>query len=230
MDLKNTGAVIFDFDGTLYDFKGLVKKLLLSLGVKELLNAKRERKLRSRFKGKFFGSGAQFYAAYFAELAKDCLSTPEKMQNWFNKTYMPTMIRVLQKHYTARKDAAGLFESLKAAGIKTAVFSDYALVKERMNAVGLSETAADYLFSAEELGGLKPAKEPFLEIARITKIKPENILVVGDRSDTDGKGALSAGMKFIQIKTHKTKDAELAAALEWEDFLEQMNAALKTLR
>ena len=36
-------------------------------------------------------------------------------------------------------------------------------------------------------------------------IAPENCLVVGDRVDTDGKGAFDSGMKYVEIKTHKTK-------------------------
>lgn len=229
MDLTNIKAVIFDFDGTLYNFEGLVKKLLSELDFKGILYANRERAVRSRFKGKFFGSGEGFYAAYFSELAKSCLTSPGKIQKWFRESYMQALLHVLQKYCTARDGVPKLFETLRTAGIKTAVFSDYALVKERLNAVGISENAADFLFSAEELGGLKPAKEPFLEIARQMETPPENILVVGDRSDTDGDGAKQGGMHFVQIKTHKTKEEE-TDAVEWEDFSEQMIAALESVR
>ena len=44
-----------------------------------------------------------------------------------------------------------------------------------------------------------------MEIAQNLKVNPQNILVVGDRDDTDGEGARLAGMNYIQIATHKTK-------------------------
>ena len=44
-------------------------------------------------------------------------------------------------------------------------FSDYAFVKERMAAVGFADGICANLFSAEELGALKPCPRPFLDIA-----------------------------------------------------------------
>ena len=61
------------------------------------------------------------------------------------------------------------------------------------------------MVSSESFGALKPAPRPFLEIAAKLNISPENILVIGDRNDTDGLGAESAKMKFIQTESHKTK-------------------------
>ena len=56
MDFKNIKAVIFDFDGTLYDFKGVTKNLLKNLSILSIIRAGKERKLRHIYKGKYFGS------------------------------------------------------------------------------------------------------------------------------------------------------------------------------
>ena len=217
MNFANVKAVIFDFDGTLYDYKGVAKNLLKQLDLRGILYAGKERALRKRYKGKYFSSAEEFYREFFADLAKACRSASGKIENWYNQKYMKAMTDSLKKNYSCRNGAKELFSHLRNRGIKTAVFSDYAKISERMRAVGFEENTADFLFSAETLGGLKPAVQPFLKIAEVLQTEPPNILVVGDRSDTDGKGAISAGMQFVQIKTHKTGKNE--NAIEWNEFV-----------
>ena len=219
MDFKNIKAVIFDFDGTLYDFKGVTKNLLKNLSILSIIRAGKERKLRHIYKGKYFGSSEEFYFSYFQDLAKLCHTTPQKIQNWYENVYLEEMINSLKKNYNFRKNADKVFSILKANKIKTAVFSDYPKVQSRMEAIGFKENTADFLFSAENLGGLKPSVEPFFKIAEKLDVNPVNILFVGDRSDTDGKGAVSSGMNFIQILTDKTPDSQKSNAVSWEDFV-----------
>lgn len=200
MDLKNIKAVIFDFDGTLYDSKGFTKKFLKTLGFSSLLKARNERKLRSLYKGKYFGTGEEFYFSYFQELARLCHVSPQKISDWYFKKYMKAMTETLRKYFTCRPGTEKLFAFFKEKNIKTAVFSDYAFVSERMEAVGLEGTKS-LLFSAENLGGLKPACEPFFKIAQTLGENPKDILVIGDRADTDARGAENAGMKSLLVKT-----------------------------
>lgn len=218
IDLKNIKAVIIDFDGTLYDSKGFTKKFLKTLGFSSLLKARNERKLRSLYKGKYFGTGEEFYFSYFQELARLCHTSPKKISDWYFKKYMGAMTKTLEKHFNCRPGTEKLFAFLKEKNIKTAVFSDYAFVPQRMKAIGL-EGVSDFLFSAEILGGLKPACEPFFKIARVLGEKPENILVIGDRPDTDGRGALNSCMKSLIVKTEKKSNQNLENIFTWEEIL-----------
>lgn len=220
MDFSEIKAIIFDFDGTLYDFKGLTKKLLLSIPF-SLFKAKAERETRRFFKGKSFASKEEFQNSYFSFLASKTHTSPEKAKKWYDSVYMKAMVKTLKRNFRKREDADKILKTLKENGIKTAVFSDYGLVEKRLEAVGLSPSLFDLCTDAETMGGLKPAKTSFEKVAELLKTESENCLMVGDRSDTDGKGALSSGMKFIQIRTHKTPENEKnspTGILSWEDF------------
>ena len=128
------------------------------------------------------------------------------------------MTKTLEKHFNCRRGTEKLFAFLKEKNIKTAVFSDYAFVPQRMKAIGL-EGVSDFLFSAEILGGLKPACEPFFKIAKVLGVKAENILVIGDRPDTDGRGALNSCMKSLIVKTEKNSNQNLENIFTWEEIL-----------
>lgn len=210
--LKDIKAVIFDFDGTLYDFKGLPRNLIFS-SLPNIFRINAVQKTRKVFKGKEFDSEAQYKNQFFGLLAKNAgFSNIAKAENWYKNLYMKKMISVLEKKYTKRDSAEDLFKTLKSNKIKIAIYSDYGMLKERLLAIGFSEDFlhqyVDFMISSEEFGCLKPAKKGFLEVASKLDTLPTNCLVVGDRVDTDGIGAFASGMKYFQIKTHKTKTRE----------------------
>ena len=218
--IENFDAVIFDFDGTLYDYKGMPLNVVLN-SLLDVFRIKAERDARRNLKGVDFGTAEKFKEAYAAEVAKLSGMSIEDAADWCFSAGPANMIDVLKKKYHCRLTAPQVFERLSEAGIKTAVFSDYAFVKERMAAIGLPADMCKNLFSAEELGALKPCPRPFLEIAAALGVEPERCLVVGDRCDTDGEGAEKAGMKFVQIITYKTKTSDFAAGhpvIVWDDF------------
>ena len=213
--LKDIKAVIFDFDGTLYDFKGLPKNLIFSSPT-NIFRINYVQKTRKAFKGKEFDSEAQYKNQFFGLLAKKArFSNIARAEKWYENLYMKKMISVLEKKYTKRDTAEDLFKNLKSKKIKIAIYSDYGMLKERLLAIGFSEDFlhqyVDFMVSSEEFGCLKPAKKGFLEVATKLDVLPENCLVVGDRVDTDGIGAFASGMKYIQIKTHKTKTDDTTA-------------------
>ncbi|AEF83819.1 hydrolase [Treponema primitia ZAS-2] len=110
---------------------------------------------------------------------------------------------MLKKYYCPRPGLSELFEKLTRKSRKFAVYSDYPLVAERLRALGLNTEDCGLLYGPENFGAQKPAARPFLSIAEAMGISPGEILVVGDREDTDGAGAAAAGMGFIRIKTDK---------------------------
>lgn len=185
-------AVIFDLDGTLYNRKGLIPKLIF----KQLLRGRlvmlgRERKLRNAFRGKPFDSGEAFYEAFFGGGVS---------RDWYFNVYMPDTVALLKKGYRIRPWVKPVVDDLHARGIKVAVLSDYGFVNEKLEAIGFDTSWADLIVDAPSVGGLKPCKTPFLYIANKLGVQPSECVVVGDRSDTDGAGSVLAGMDFRLIE------------------------------
>ena len=74
--------------------------------------------------------------------------------------------------------------------------SDYGHVAEKLEALGIDKKLFDWVISAPELGGLKPAPQLLLQILEKVKVTPKQCLVIGDREDTDGQLAQSVGAMF----------------------------------
>ncbi|MBE6354970.1 HAD family hydrolase [Treponema sp.] len=220
--MKNIKAVIFDFDGTLYDHKGAVRKLLKELKFSHKLLAGAERKVRSRLKGIYTGDRQSFDERFFYEFSRIVKKSPRDLQDWYDSVYLEAMITSLKKNFKARANVNSLLTFLKEQKIKTAVYSDYSKTKERMEALNINTAAVTGIFNAEDLGGLKPAVQLLYKITEELKVKPEETLFIGDRSDTDGKGALAAGMNYIQVLTHKTKKNE--ETLTWVEICQIIQA------
>lgn len=196
--MENRSAVIFDFDGTLYDKKNFAIHLVIP-HLAQAFKMKAERNARKILKGKYFGSSQEFYNAFFTEISRQTNISTQKISRWYTEKYLPLMTKVLQKHYKAFPYTEEIFRNLKKAGIKIIVYSDYSCVAERLNAIGIDPSLVDILLSAEETGGLKPSEEPLLQLMEKLNLKPEEILVVGDREDTDGECARRTGMSFAHV-------------------------------
>lgn len=191
-------AIIFDLDGTLYDNSRLPIWLILNC-ITSVVTLKTERNTRKELMGRHFGESKEYFKQLFATMAQKRGSSPEKAEHWYYAKYMPTMTRVLAKHYRLKDGVADELAQLRKAGIKTAVFSDYDHILERMHAVGLDPEWFDVCIDAPSAGGLKPCRESFLRIAQLLGEDPKDILVIGDRDDTDGQGARNSGMQFLLV-------------------------------
>jgi len=201
--LHNIRGIIFDFDGTLFD-NARIPFYMIAAYPPDILRIRRERLVRKRFAGCDFSSSENYYRAFFSTMGKSFWYAPTQMRNWFFNRYMPRMVRVLKKQYKPRPGADELLRRFNQDMIKIAVYSDYPLLRERMEAVGLTVSQNLPLYGPESFGAQKPAVRPFLRIAGDLGLAPEEILVIGDRNETDGMGAFHAGMRFFCIETgHK---------------------------
>ncbi len=200
LPLDNISCVIFDLDGTLYNKRFLPFRMVLAdwrhIG---LLRA--ERAARKQLAGRYFGSADALYEALFTTMSQSTGKSVEVVQKWYNEVYMPTMVRIIGDYHPLTDFACENLQLLKEKGIRIVVFSDYGFVKEKLEALKLSIFNCQLsIYSAPEMGGLKPCKEAFENLLRTLHVKPENALMVGDRLDTDGAGAASVGMPFYQVK------------------------------
>jgi len=201
----NIKGIIFDFDGTLFD-NTRIPLYLIAAWPFDLHRIWQERLIRKRLAGCDYASPEEYYNAFFAALGKACFCSPLRIRDWYFNRYMPRMIRVLKKHYQHRPGARELFQKFDVSGIpRVAVYSDYPFLKERLEALGLSPGPGIPLYGPESFGAQKPAARPFLRIAEDLGVTPEEILVVGDREETDGLGASGAGMNFFLLETNSKR-------------------------
>jgi FMN phosphatase YigB (HAD superfamily) len=173
--------------------------------------------LRKELKGADFQTPEAYYTEFFEGLSRRTGKSAAALRSWYFERYMPNMCRILEKKYKARPWVLEVFDALKEAGIKFAVYSDYPNVAERLRAVGLPPDRCGALYGPDTFGALKPAPRPFFTIARDLHCAPGDTLVIGDREDTDGDGARACGMRFILLRTGKNKQTKADGFLSWDE-------------
>lgn len=198
IDLNGIDAVIFDLDGTLYDKRWLPLRLIFG-DLRHIWLLASERRARRLLKGLDFGDADTFYQTLFNHIASHQNIPYLQAKEWYQTSYLPLTIDILAKHYKAGTFVEPLLKELRLKGIKTVVFSDYRYVDEKLQALGLDPKLFDICQAAPELGGLKPNKTLLMRLVDQIGVPPKRILMIGDRMDTDGAGALTVGMKFMKV-------------------------------
>ena len=202
MDIK---AVVFDFDGTLYDKKGMARRVVLQ-NLRHLRMLAATRRVCTAFRGRYFGNRDALFAELFCQIAERAVVTPQEAEAWYYAHYLGTMLRMLQRHYRPRPQTEALIAALHAAGVRVMLYSDYGLCKERVEAIGMDASTFDKLYSSSEFGGLKPCKEAFEKMLAANGLSPAEVLLVGDSDICDAECAKRSGANFFSLKT----DADMA--------------------
>lgn len=194
-------VVFFDLDGTLYDSKGLKKRVALAAlpSVKRLRLLIAERKSRKALSR--LDTGTLDYEDLFAEMSSRSGFPISCVRDWYNGWYMDAIAEVLRRCCHPREGIVTRIESLRKEGIKVAVLSDYGNIENKLKALGMDPGLFDALFDAPSLGGFKPASCVFRTACQLLGCLPEEALMVGDREDTDG-GCVKVGMNFADIHTY----------------------------
>lgn len=195
----DTKVVVFDLDGTLYNKNGMVRRMLFG-ALLEWRMMFVERRTRKKLRGVWMGDKDSFYDVYFREMSNGRLFSAEYARWWYNTRYMPLMVRVIKKYYQPVEWLEPFVNQCKTLGVRIVVLSDYGHTKEKIQALGLDDTMFDWVVSAPELGGLKPARQLLEKVAAKMGIFPNQCLVIGDREDTDGELAKSVNAPFYLVE------------------------------
>mgnify|MGYP002514143682 CR=1 FL=1 len=197
-------TVIFDLDGTLYDKRHLSFRMVChALG--DIRKMQAERKTRAGMKGMWLEDEQTFYHTYFQQLAKQLHSAPDMAKQWYEKRYMPLMVKIIKKHYQLVPWVMPFIQQCKKLGVRLVVLSDYGHTTEKLQALGLEQSLFDWVVSAPELGGLKPAPQLMARVAEQMGVQPNQCLVIGDREDTDGALARSVGATYWRCNNEDPK-------------------------
>jgi HAD superfamily hydrolase (TIGR01549 family) len=221
--VESIRGVIFDFDGTLYNSKHFPLHLICA-GPADIFLVRAERLVRARFVGSDYGSAEAYYREFFTELSRPARRPPAFVKSWYLEKYIPRMTQILKKYYRCRPGTPELFKALRTAGnvagkpIPFTVYSDYPYTSGRLAAIGIDASLPNVIYGPEDFGAQKPAPRPFLTIAAALGCAPAEILVVGDRDETDGAGAAAAGMGFVKIGDDG----------DWTEFCETIGAGFKS--
>jgi len=172
--LDNIQTVIFDMDGTFYDKHGLAKRMVRRLWwCLPLMIVDR--------------------------VAKGRVWSWIVHTRWHRRVYLPTMVKLIAETCPRREEVVSLLYKVQSQGMRTAIYSDYGCVEEKLQVLGIDPKGFDLIITAPELGGLKPTKACAEEVLKRLGVKAGTTLFVGDRDEKDGEAARRVGARFLLI-------------------------------
>jgi FMN phosphatase YigB (HAD superfamily) len=180
-------------------------------------------KVRERFAGQDLKDRETLLQSICKDLSNVEKTSADILRSWILESFYPGFIYTMKFQKSGRPGINQTLCGLKERNINLAVLSDYDSVNERLSNLGIDSNHFSITASCEASGALKPSPKSFLQIANNWGIPPEQLLVIGDRDDTDGAAARNAGMKFLQI--HDTTPPSSGASMDWrslQQYLEQL--------
>lgn len=197
--LNGVQTVVLDLDGTLYDKRGLARRMVRHLWwCLPLLLA--ERMARNEMHKVQYSSEQEFFDAFFTEMARGHWWSPDRAARWYHKVYLPVMIRLIARYHAPRPEVMTLIDMCKERGVRMAIYSDYGCVEQKLSALGIDASPFELMVSAPELGALKPSEPCARQVLERLHADPKTTLFVGDRDEKDGASARSVGARFLLVE------------------------------
>jgi HAD superfamily hydrolase (TIGR01549 family) len=224
-ELDKVKGIIFDLDGTLYRMRWYMRPFLLLMLFPDSLRLPRFLKIRGAFAGVEFETPDALYKEVTKRLAPVEKVSQETLLQWIDKQFYKAFVNVMYLLKNSRPQVNKTLHELKQRGFKLAVLSDYDRIPERLDKLNIDKSAFSIMTSSESFGALKPSPVPFQKIAADWNLDPSEVLVIGDRDDTDGEGARRAGMKFLLLCNSRKK----SAGFSWNETLNILGNLPKTI-
>lgn len=214
--------VIFDLDGTLYDYekcnefaeielKNEISKLF-QVSTDEagqlLTNAKRNVKNQ-------LGDVAAAHnrLLYMQNICEQKGEKPLKYAMQLYNCYWDTMLEQMQLFSYVKPVLDMLHERKVFVGILTDLTAHIQYRKlERLQLLN----DIDYITTSEEAGEEKPSQKMFKKMVEKAKVAPEEALMIGDSKSKDVQGAIEAGIKSIWYKPGMNLLREIECILQQE--------------
>lgn len=195
VDFTKIKAVAFDIDGTLY------RAIDLSIRITPLFFAHNQFFLKYGLVRKILRKNSvcsDFTKEQARLMALKLHCTTEKAQEKLDKI----VYKGFSKYFHSISPCRGsieLIHKLKNNGYKIGLLSDFP-PEQKGDIWGIKEIC-DVCIGTEEIGALKPSSIPFIKLAELLQISPEEVLYVGNSHKYDVIGANQAGMKTAWIIT-----------------------------
>lgn len=210
-------AVVFDLDGTLYELSFKVKLMFFLKNFKKWSLFKAHREVQEDLRGRDLANGKDFYDVYLGEISKRSGKDVVSVEDWYFNRFEDTFSDILRDYAPKRENLLNLFDHLQANDVRAAIFTDYGFIEKRLDALNIDLQNFEMLVSSELEGVLKPSARPLQKISKTMNIPAQNILMVGDNYNTDGKSAEKAGMNFCIISGDKEE-----YHCSWDVFLKKI--------
>jgi len=209
-------AITFDLDMTLIDFLKM-KRLASNAAAKAMVKAGLEMQVKKAQKKLFDTYMKDIEGQHvFQDFLKDHKSSSDRILAAALNAYL----KVKSKHLKSYPKVKFVLNSLKRKGLKLGIITDAPRLQAymRLDAMDLVD-CFDVVVCLEDTGKTKPSPEPFKKACRLLKLKPAEVMHVGDWPERDVKGAKKVGMKtcFANYQRKKGKikaDCEIGSIEE----------------
>ncbi len=215
-------AVIFDLDGTLYDYDTLdkeafrrVQELVLErLGVSEAQSEEAFRRARIATK-KNLGETATSHSRmlYFQKTLEYLDIRPLYLALEMYEIYWGVFLNKMTLYPGVDK----LMDALHDKYVRVAVCTDLLahIQHRKLRALKLTDDV-DCLVTSEEAGAEKPSPKIFEMCLEKLRLYPKEVCFVGDSFERDVKGAVAAGMRAIWFNPDKKEPPAESEDIEFE--------------
>jgi len=197
--MKQIKAIIFDLDNTLIDFWKM-KKLASKAAIDAMIKAglKIEKRRAWKILGKLFNEyGIENQQIFNIFLKKVTGKNDEKILAAGVVAYR----RVKELHLKTYPNVASTLMKLRKRGLKLAIVTDAPRFQAWTRLFGLKlEKCFDLVVAFEDTGEQKPSHLPFKTALRKLRVKPENVMMIGDSISRDVLGAKKLGMIAVLAK------------------------------
>ncbi|MGH7804232.1 MAG: HAD family hydrolase [Candidatus Binatia bacterium] len=201
-----THAVLFDFGGTLYDYRSLepgdresIAILAQELGIEaseEEIRAAHRRGVRKAFERYLpepYYLHRDFFLAGVAEMAKT-FGVDVSLEQF--TAYRERQWGLQKRDFVLRPGVPETLKQLRNRGLRLGIVSN--IDRDQLDyMMGLAGIAGrfDWLLSSEEAGSCKPDQRIFEQALELAECAPGEALFVGDSIDQDIAGARRTGIR-----------------------------------